>query len=98
MRKRDPSKPLCNSPESGPSIKGCEVDRKPVESKVLKTVGYDPASQTLELEFHSGRVYRYADVSPEKHAALMAAESIGKHYGLHIKPHHAATAAESVKQ
>ena len=68
------------------------MDRTPVSSTNIKAVGYDAASKTLAIEFHSGKVYHYSDVEPEKHQALLAAPSIGKHFGAHIKPHHACTA------
>jgi len=39
------------------------MERIPLASKTLHSAGYDPATQTLELEFrHSGRVYHYFDV------------------------------------
>lgn len=31
--------------------------RTPVASSALASVGYDPSTQTLEVEFRSGRVY-----------------------------------------
>jgi hypothetical protein len=39
----------------------------------------------LEVEFHSGKVYRYAGVSASDAAALMGAPSIGKHFGQHVR-------------
>ncbi len=39
------------------------MERITLASKTLHSAGYDPATQTLELEFrHSGRVYRYFEV------------------------------------
>jgi hypothetical protein len=38
------------------------VERTPIASRALLSVGYDPESQTLELEFATGRVYRYEGV------------------------------------
>lgn len=67
------------------------IDRAPVNSKLLKTLGYHPESQTLAAEFGDGKLYHYADVSPEEYAALQAAESVGSHFLKHIvrggKPH-----------
>ncbi len=57
-----------------------EMERKPVESSMLASVGYDPASRTLELEFNSGRVYRYYDVEPEVYVELMEADSKGRYF------------------
>lgn len=55
------------------------VARTPVDSSNVRSIGYDPATQELHVEFHStpGTVYVYSGVPPEKHAALMAAESKG---------------------
>jgi KTSC domain len=33
------------------------MERQPVSSSNLKSVGYDPRSRTLEIEFHNGGVY-----------------------------------------
>jgi hypothetical protein len=39
------------------------VDRKPVSSSNISSIGYDPKSQTLEIEFHSGGIYQYDGVA-----------------------------------
>lgn len=65
-----------------------------VESKLLKGVAYHPESQTLEVQFHGGKVYRYHDLSEEKFQALMAAKSIGSHFLANVKPHHEFTRHE----
>lgn len=74
------------------------MDRKPVKSSTIKSIGYHLETRVLEVEFLSGKVYRYADVSPEKHAEFIAAESIGKHFGKHIRPQHTAKVVESEKK
>jgi hypothetical protein len=56
------------------------MHRQPVESSMLASVGYDPVSSVLELEFHGGRVYQYGDVSEETWRELMAAESKGRYF------------------
>lgn len=63
-------------------------------SKLIKSVGYDAEARRLEVEFHSGKVYHYADVAPETHQAFITAESIGAHFGRHIKTKHACTPGE----
>lgn len=62
------------------------MQRVPVESSSLAEVGYDAAARALEVRFRNGGVYRYHDVPPEAHAALMAAASLGRHLNLHVKP------------
>lgn len=61
------------------------MDRVPVNSSNLITVGYDAASQTLEVEFKDGTVYQYFDVSAVEHETLMGAESIGSYFSSSIR-------------
>lgn len=60
----------------------------PVKSNQVKEVGYDPATQTLAVTFTrgTGAIYHYPNVTPEAHAAFVGAESVGQHFGQHIKP------------
>lgn len=64
-----------------------EIALTPVESSQVKAIGYDPATKTLACTFTRGpgHVYHYPDVTPEQHAAFIGAESIGTHFGQHIK-------------
>lgn len=64
------------------------MDRTPVTSSNVAAVGYDPATSTLEVEYRNGGVYRYENVTPAAHAALVAAPSIGNHLHTHIKNRH----------
>jgi len=54
------------------------MERSPVESSVIASIGYDAATSVLELEFHNGGVYRYFLVPPSVHQALAGAASIGR--------------------
>ena len=54
------------------------MKRQPVVSSSLRSVGYDEASRTLEIEFRSGAVYRYYEVPPEVYRELMEAPSKGR--------------------
>ena len=60
-----------------------------VESSQISGIGYDATSQTLAIQFKSGKqaVYHYANVTAEDFAAFKSAESIGSHFYKHIKPH-----------
>ncbi len=58
--------------------------RQPVDSSNLRSVGYDEATQTLEIEFHNGGIYQYYAV-PSVYQALMSAPSHGKYFHAHIK-------------
>jgi hypothetical protein len=53
------------------------MQRTPVQSRALVSAGYDAASQTLELEFHNGRIYRYREVPPGVFDFLLRTASKG---------------------
>lgn len=61
------------------------MNRTPVASSQIASVGYDPKTETLEIEFPNGAVYSYSDCVPSVHERLMEAESIGKFFGQYIK-------------
>lgn len=63
---------------------GCFI-RTPVVSSNLASVGYDPESQILEIEFNSGRIYHYFNVPEHVYDDLLSAESIGKFFSAEIK-------------
>jgi len=56
------------------------MNRIATESSTIRSVGYDPKTRTLEIEFQSGQVYDYADIPPEVHEDLMKAESRGRYF------------------
>ncbi|KQV15387.1 MULTISPECIES: KTSC domain-containing protein [unclassified Kitasatospora] len=62
------------------------MNRQQVESSCLRSVGHQ--GTTLELEFHSGSVYRYPGVPPEVHRSLLAAPSLGRYFHEHIRDHY----------
>lgn len=55
------------------------------KSSTIHSHGYDDSSSTMTIKFHSGATYEYKDVAPEDYAALAGAESVGKHFGSHIR-------------
>lgn len=59
--------------------------RKPVRSSDLRSVGYDPDSATLEIEFKDGSIYQYFDVPLTVYAGLMAAMSHGSYFARHVR-------------
>jgi len=61
------------------------VHRESVESEALASVGYEPRQRVLEIEFHSGEIYRYFEVPPELHVDLMRADSVGHFFAEHIR-------------
>lgn len=61
------------------------MDRKPVESSTIKSVGYDAEKKELEIEFSSLAVYRYKKVPKEVHDRLMASKSKGGEFMHNIR-------------
>jgi len=58
--------------------------RRPVDSSMAKSIGYDAESSTLEIEFQSGEIWQYYEV-PESIFYEMKSVSIGKYFQLMIK-------------
>ncbi len=48
-------------------------------------MGYEPARRELDIQFVSGRVYRYFGVPPQAHEALMRAPSKGRYFNARIR-------------
>tara|TARA_R110000850_G_scaffold85388_6_gene183577 strand:+ start:253 stop:462 length:210 start_codon:yes stop_codon:yes gene_type:complete len=61
------------------------MERKPVTSSNLASIGYDETSSTLEIEFLNNSIYQYFDVPQHIHQALMQAESQGQYLAQNIK-------------
>lgn len=61
------------------------MDRTPVTSSTVASVGYDPTTMTLEVEFHNGSVYQYFDVPEAEYHGLINAESVGRYLHQNIK-------------
>ncbi len=57
-----------------------------VESESLRSVGYDPDSRLLEVQFQGDGLYRYEDVPPEVVLELLQAESMGTYFNQVFKP------------
>jgi len=61
------------------------MNRVPVSSSNVASVGYDPNSMILEVEFKNGSIYQYFDVPETEHASLMSAPSVGGYLAQNIK-------------
>lgn len=59
--------------------------RQRVESSVIKAAGYLAANSTLDIEFHSGSIYRYHGVDDRVAAEFFTAGSIGRYYTRQIR-------------
>ena len=60
------------------------MQRTPVESSNVISVGYDASSHVLEVEFKTG-VYQYADVPADVAEGLLSAPSVGSYMHKHIR-------------
>jgi hypothetical protein len=56
-------------------------------SSVIRSYHYDPVQRRLELQFVSGRRYRYHDVPQETWRDLRQAFSKGEFFNTHIRDH-----------
>ena len=65
------------------------MNRTLVRSSKIRSVSYDPASLTLEVESHSGSIYQYSGVPEPISQDLMHASSKGSCFQDHIKGHYA---------
>ncbi|MEV5354646.1 KTSC domain-containing protein [Streptomyces sp. NPDC052693] len=61
------------------------MQRISVVSSNLASVGYEPDSGTLEVQFRNGSVYRYAGVPAGVHSGLMNAASKGGYLHTFVK-------------
>jgi hypothetical protein len=53
------------------------MERQPVKSNSIRSIGYDAAAETLEVEFQDGGLFRYFAVPEFLYRGLMLAESKG---------------------
>jgi hypothetical protein len=65
------------------------MNRIPVKSSNLKSVGYNAG--TLEVEFANGAVWSYANVPAETYKAMTEAPSIGSFFSTTIRGRFEAT-------
>ena len=56
------------------------MERTKVESNIFLSIGYEPDSELLELEFLSGAIYDYLNVQPYAYLALMESNSKDIYY------------------
>lgn len=64
------------------------------ESGNIRSAGYDPQGRTMHVEFKGGRVYEYADVTPDEWTGFEATfsdagTSTGSHFNQVFRGKHA---------
>jgi len=65
------------------------MERQPVNSSDIAGIGYDAATETLEIEFKATGVYRYFSVPQTVHDEFARTPSPGKFFRQHIKGRYA---------
>lgn len=63
-----------------------EIQRTPVSSSNVATVGYDCDEMILEVEFRNGCVYQYLNVPEMVFQSLISAGSVGIYLAREVKP------------
>ena len=61
------------------------MNRDYVASSNLRSVGYDAATQTLEVEFSNGSIYQYFNVEQHLFDQMMASASKGQFLNTYIR-------------
>lgn len=61
------------------------MDRVPVRSSNLKSIGHDASSHTLEVEFHDSGVYQYHGAPVRVYEDLMSSDSLGRFLHRNVK-------------
>ncbi len=61
------------------------MNRTPVTSSNIRSIGYDAQLAVLEVEFTTGDVYQYFDVPEYLYHELMNASSLGQFLNEYIK-------------
>ena len=62
------------------------MERTPVSSSNIASVGYDESSERLEIEFlKTGQVYEYYNVPSFVYEGLVNAPSVGAYFNAEIK-------------
>lgn len=62
-----------------------KMERTPVRSSNIQSIGYDDDSRVLEVEFNSGGIYQYSHVNKEVYLRLMKVSSKGTFFAENIK-------------
>ena len=56
------------------------LERQPVKSRILRSVGYDDNTKILEIEFQNGLVYQFLNVPLKVYTDLIRSSEIGKYF------------------
>ncbi len=82
---RTADQPASDVPAGSSTAETSDIRRTFVSSSAIRSVGYDQASNVLEIEFPNGAVYQYYDVPKSVYQGLMNAESHGRYFHQHVR-------------
>ena len=60
------------------------MERVPLKSRAVVSAGYDAETSTLEIEFSSGRIYRFTDVPTPVYGWLLKVPNKGVYVTRHL--------------
>jgi len=66
-------------------VEEVKMERKAVSSTNIASIGYEEATETLEIEFQSGAVYQYHNVGLDMYENLCSASSKGQFLNTYIR-------------
>ncbi|MGA2105641.1 KTSC domain-containing protein [Methanoregula sp.] len=61
------------------------MERLPVKSCILRSVGYDDTMKNMEIEFHSGLVFQYSGVPSKVYSDLVSSTAVGKYFSEKVR-------------
>lgn len=61
------------------------MERKYIESKMIRSIGFNQATSILEIEFNSGAIWQYSDFPESLWYEFESSESKGKFFHREIK-------------
>jgi prevent-host-death family protein len=85
VRFEDLESTVKRSRRAKPTTDADRLQRRPVPSTTMASVGYDATTQTLEIEFRNGRVYQYRSVEAATFERLMKARSKGQFLNAYVR-------------
>src|SRR5882672_7834201 len=78
--RRSHARAVYNHCDSIPLPFRLDMERRKVNSSLIRSAGYDPGSQILEVELTDGSIWQYSKVPGEVHRRFMAAPSMVSFY------------------
>lgn len=56
-----------------------------VKSSIIKSIGYDSNTNTMEVNFHKTGIYTFNKVTEQDFLGFINADSVGSHFNKYIK-------------